>query len=302
MAGADILVTGGSGQVGTELQRLAMPGLRFVAPPRAELDLTQPTSLAAMVADRPWAAIINAAAYTAVDAAEGDPLTAWTVNALAPAALAAAANGAGIPLIHVSTDYVFDGTKPSPYAEEDPVAPLGVYGASKLGGELAVRTSAGRHVILRTAWVLSAHGSNFLKTMLRLAASRPELGVVDDQLGCPTAAADIAAALGVIARRLIDDAAAPSGAYHFVNAGEASWCHLAREIFALSSAAGGPSADVRAITTAEYPTPARRPANSRLATAKLSRDFGIVPRPWREPVGEIVAGLLRTQPATGNQA
>ena len=297
MADRDILVTGGSGQVGTELQRLVLPGLRFVAPTRSELDLSQPESLAAAVAGRPWAAIINAGAYTAVDAAETDPVAAWTVNALAPAALAAASAAAGIPIVHVSTDYVFDGVKPGPYVEEDAVAPLGVYGASKLGGELAVRTGNPRHIILRTAWVLSAHGKNFLKTMLRLAETRPELGVVDDQLGCPTAAADIAATLAALTRRLLDDEAAPTGTYHFVNAGEASWCALAREIFDLSAAAGGPSAAVRAIATADYPTPARRPANSRLATAKLGRDFGIVPRPWQEPVRAIVSESLNPSPA-----
>jgi len=297
VADRDILVTGGSGQVGTELQRLVLPGLRFVAPTRSELDLSQPESLAAAVAGRPWAAIINAGAYTAVDAAETDPVAAWTVNALAPAALAAASAAAGIPIVHVSTDYVFDGVKPGPYVEEDAVAPLGVYGASKLGGELAVRTGNPRHIILRTAWVLSAHGKNFLKTMLRLAETRPELGVVDDQLGCPTAAADIAATLAAITRRLLDDEAAPTGTYHFVNAGEASWCALAREIFDLSAAAGGPSAAVRAIATADYPTPARRPANSRLATAKLGRDFGIVPRPWQEPVRAIVSESLNPSPA-----
>jgi dTDP-4-dehydrorhamnose reductase len=300
VADSDILVTGGSGQVGTELGRLALPGLRFVAPPRAELDLTKPASLAAAVADRPWAAIINAAAYTAVDAAESDPLTAWTVNALAPAALAEAADRTGIPLIHVSTDYVFDGRKVGAYVEDDPIGPLGVYGASKLGGELAVRTSAKRHIILRTAWVVSAHGKNFLKTMLRLAETRPELGVVDDQHGCPTAAADIARTLGIIAGRLIADQASPSGTYHFVNSGEASWCDLALEIFVISRAAGGPSAAVRPINTADYPTPARRPANSRLDTNKLSTDFGITPRSWQEPVSEIIAELLGTSSSNGN--
>jgi dTDP-4-dehydrorhamnose reductase len=215
----------------------------------------------------------------------------WRVNALAPAALAAAA-GAGTPLIHVSTDYVFDGQKPSPYVETDPIAPLGVYGASKAAGELAVRTGARRYVILRTAWVVSPHGSNFVKTMLRLGAERPVLRVVADQRGCPTSAHDIAEALVTITNRHIEDADAPVGAYHFTGAGEATWCDLARYVFDCASAHGRAPPEVQAITTAEYPTPARRPANSRLATDKIGRDFAISPRPWRDAVKDVVDSLL----------
>lgn len=167
-----ILLTGGSGQVGTALRSRAWPdGIALVAPPRQALDLGDPAALAAAVAARPWRAIINAGAYTAVDRAEGELAAAWTINALAPAVLAQAAARAGIPLIQLSTDYVFDGRKPAPYIEADGLAPLGVYGASKAGGELAVRSAGGRHVILRTSWVVSAHGHNFIKTMLRLGAS-----------------------------------------------------------------------------------------------------------------------------------
>ena len=288
-----ILVVGGSGQVGRELAKLAWPaGVSAATPVRGELDLSDARQVNAAVAGEPWGAVINAAAYTAVDKAESDVETAWRVNALGPALLAAATRAAGIPLIHVSTDYVFDGEKDGFYVEADPVGPLGVYGASKLGGEAAVRTGNPRHVIVRTAWVVSAHGANFVKTMLRLAADRPSLRVVDDQRGCPTSAADLAQALATIAVRMAGSADTPLGTYHFVNAGEATWCSFAREIFSASASLGGPFAAVTPIATSEYPTPARRPRNSRLATAKIGRDFGIVPRPWQAATAEVVAALV----------
>ena len=289
---SEILLTGGSGQVGTALRLLAWPGATVVAPGRAELDMADPAALAAMVASRPWALVINCAAYTAVDRAESDVVAAWTVNALAPAALAAACARAGVPILHVSTDYVFDGAKPAPYVETDPVGPLGVYGASKEGGEQTVRTANPRHVILRTAWVVSATGSNFVKTMLRLGAERPLLRVVADQHGCPSSAADIATAIAAIAARQINDANCPCGTWHFTNAGETTWHGFAQEIFVQAAARGGPTPQVEAITTAQYPTPARRPANSRLSTAKIARDFGIAPQPWQAALGPILAQLL----------
>ena len=287
-----ILLTGGGGQVGTEFRRRAPAGFEVVAPGRDELDIGDPDSIAAYMSHRPWAAVINSGAYTAVDRAESDPVAAWKVNALGPAAIAHACAATDTPLIQVSTDYVFDGAKASPYLETDAVGPLGVYGASKEGGEQAVRTAHRRHVILRTAWVVSPHGANFIKTMLRLGATRDRLGVVDDQWGGPTSAGDIADALAVIAQRLIDDAQAPTGAYHFVNAGESTWCGFAREIFALSAARGQPVPQVDAIPTSAYPTPARRPANSRLDTGKITRDFGIQPRPWRAAITDVVEVLL----------
>lgn len=287
-----ILLTGGGGQVGTELRRLAPSDFEIVAPGRGDLDLADPDAIARQVAARPWAAVINSGAYTAVDKAETDPVAAWKINALGPVALALATAQAGIPLLQVSTDYVFDGAKATPYLEDDPVGPLGVYGASKEAGEQAVRTGNPRHVILRTAWVVSPHGGNFIKTMLRLAETRDELRVVDDQRGCPTSAGDIAQTLILIARRLIEDAHAPAGTYHFVNAGEASWCGFAREIFARAEAHGRKPPRVEAITTADYPTPARRPANSRLDTYKLARDFGVTARPWRTAAAEVVDTLL----------
>ncbi|MNK23848.1 dTDP-4-dehydrorhamnose reductase [compost metagenome] len=287
-----ILVTGGAGQVGLELAAAAWPdNVILHTPTRADLDLASIDSVRAAFARTPFAAVINSGAYTAVDKAEADVAAAFAANAMGPAVLAEVTREAGIPLIQVSTDYVFDGSDDGFYAENDPVGPLGVYGASKLAGELAVRSGNPRSVVLRTAWVLSVHRANFLKTMLRLAADRPLLRVVDDQHGCPTSARDIAAALRTITLRMIEDDQAPVGVFHFVNAGETTWAGLAREVFALSAASGGPSAAVEGITTADYPTPARRPANSRLATSKLTRDYGVAPRAWQDAVAEIVAEL-----------
>lgn len=291
-----ILVTGGQGQIGLELARQDWPAdVTVHFPTRAELDIASQPSLATYLRGRRFDAIINCAAYTAVDKAEEERELAFLVNGEAPGWLA----DTGIPLIHVSTDYVFDGSRQGYYTEDDPVAPLGVYGASKLEGERAVHAGQSRSVILRTAWVISAQRHNFLKTMLRIGAAHPKLRVVDDQHGCPTSARDIAGVLHAIVLRLIEDPAAPLGIYHFVNAGEASWCELAREIFALSGAAGGPSPEVEAIATADYPTPAKRPANSRLSTDKIVRDYGIYPRDWRAAVRDIVDELVGPVLRTG---
>ena len=287
-----ILITGGAGQVGLELQAADWPeGVVLHAPTRAELDLGDPASVRAAFAATPFAAVINSGAHTAVDKAEAEVAAAFASNAMGPAVLADATREAGIPLIQVSTDYVFDGSKDGPYAETDPVRPLGVYGASKLAGELAVSSGNPRSVVLRTAWVVSVHRANFLKTMLRLAADRPGLRVVADQHGCPTSARDIAATLKTIILKMIADPDAPTGVYQFVNAGETTWAGLASEIFALSAAVGGPSATVEGIPSSEYTTPAKRPTNSRLSTDKLTRDYGVVPRPWQAAVAEIVNAL-----------
>lgn len=285
----DILLTGGSGQVGARLAALPWPeGVRVHAPARAELDLADPDSVRRAAAARPWGAILSCGAYTAVDRAESEVGTAWAVNALAPAILAEAGARAGIPIVQVSTDYVFSGEKDGFYREDDPVGPIGVYGASKEGGEQAVRTANPRHAILRTAWVVSPDRPSFLRTMLRLAADRDELRVVGDQRGCPTFAGDLAGALQAVTLRLARDPGAPTGTFHFVNGGEASWAEFATAIFAASAARGGPSARVVPITTAEYPTPARRPANSRLDTAKIAQAFGLSPRPWTEALEEAL--------------
>lgn len=289
----DILITGGAGQVGLELARAKWPShVRLHLPTRGQLDLGDAEAVRAAFAATPFRAVINSGAYTAVDKAETEVAAAFAANAMGPAILAEVTRAAGIPLIQVSTDYVFDGSGERDYAETDPVGPLGVYGASKLAGEVAVTTGNPRSVVMRTAWVLSPHRANFLKTMLRLAADRPALRVVQDQEGCPTSARDIADALKTIALRMIDDPDAPTGVYHFVNAGSTTWAGLAREIMALSAARGGPSATVEGITTADYPTPARRPSNSRLDTFKITRDYGIAPRPWKDAVAEIVAELI----------
>jgi dTDP-4-dehydrorhamnose reductase len=292
-----ILVTGANGQLGTELQRLTWPaGVQIVAINVADLDLTDAAAIERYVATghdgQPFAAVINGAAYTAVDKAESDLVTAWAVNAMAPAAFGNACADANIPLVQVSTDYVFAGDKAGAWEVDDAVAPLGVYGASKLGGELAVRTSGARHAIVRTAWVVSAHGNNFVKTMLRVAATNPTLRVVDDQRGSPTSATDLAQALQTIALRLIADADAPTGTFHFSNAGEVTWAGFAREIFGQSAARGGPSAEVVGITTADYPTPAKRPANSLLSHLAIEQAYDIQPRRWQDALGDILDELI----------
>lgn len=294
-----VLVTGAKGQLGTELQRATWPqGWQVVAVDHNTLDLRNTVAVAEAVAaghnGKPFAAVINGAAYTAVDKAEEDQVTAWAVNALAPAAFGHACARAGIPLIQVSTDYVFAGNKPAPASWEvdDPVGPLGVYGASKLGGELAVRTSGARAAIVRTAWVVSAHGHNFIKTMLRVSAERGSLRVVEDQHGSPTSAADLAAALATMAVRLAEDADAPTGVFHFSNAGPTTWAGFAREIFAQSAARGEPTMSVEGIATSDYPTPARRPANSLLSHARIRDAYGIEPRPWTAALSDILGELL----------
>jgi len=292
-----VLVTGAGGQLGTELQRCAWPdGWQVTALDMADLDLRDADAIAAKVAQgvdgQPWAVVINGAAYTAVDKAEADLVTAWAVNAMAPAAFAQACVAAAVPLVQVSTDYVFAGDKAGAWEVDDPVAPLGVYGASKLGGELAVRTSGVRHAIVRTAWVVSAHGNNFVKTMLRVGEARDSLTVVDDQRGSPTAAADLAQALRTIAVRLVDDPQAPTGTFHFSNAGDISWADFAIEIFRQSALRGGPEAAVVRIPSSDYPTPARRPANSLLSHDAIRAAYDIEPRDWRAALSDILDELI----------
>lgn len=288
-----ILVTGGSGQVGTGIAKANRDRFDIVAPARAALDLSDRASVENILASGNWAAIISAGAYTTVDKAEGEQDVAFAINGEAPGIIAQIAADRSIPLVHVSTDYVFDGSKDGFYNEDDPVAPLGAYGGSKEAGERAVRSAGGRHLILRTAWVVSPWGNNFVKTMLRLGAEREKLGVVADQIGCPTSAADIAETLLTLTERLIADEQAPTGTYHFVNAGQASWHDLATHIFKRAAQHDRMSPKVDAITTADYPTPAKRPANSRLATNKISRDFHITPRPWRNAIDDILETLLK---------
>jgi dTDP-4-dehydrorhamnose reductase len=284
-ADGPILLTGGAGQIGGALRSLAAAyGTEIVAPDRNQLDLRDLTAISRFVADGPWSLVINSAAYTAVDKAESEPELAFRINADAPAALARAAADKGIGIVHVSTDYVFDGTKNDPYIETDPVAPLGVYGKSKALGEASVISAGGSHAIVRTAWIVSSGGGNFLNSMIRLAREKSELRVVNDQLGCPTNAGDVAKALLAIGMQL----KGRQGIWHCVNSGEASWHQLARFIFDYLDRQGIATPRLVAIPTTEYPTPAQRPANSRLCTDKLEREFNITMRPWQDAIGDIL--------------
>ncbi|MFP7572461.1 dTDP-4-dehydrorhamnose reductase [Marivita sp. S2033] len=285
-----ILVFGRTGQVASELQRQA----DVTALGRDRADLSDPQACAAIIAELKPAVVINAAAYTAVDKAEEDEATALTVNAAAPGAMAGACARLSIPFLHVSTDYVFDGSGARAWRESDPVQPQNAYGGTKLAGEEAVRASGARHIILRTAWVFSAHGSNFVKTMLRLGETRDALRVVDDQIGGPTPAADIAATLLTLAEYMQGGGmydGAPSGAtggtYHYAGAPHVSWAGFAREIFAEA----GRDVTVTGIPSADYPTPAQRPLNSRLDCAKLASDFGIMPADWQGGLRAVLQEL-----------
>jgi dTDP-4-dehydrorhamnose reductase len=290
-----LLLMGGNGQLGCELRRLAWPaGYIITAFDRGELDIAQREQVVATVARERPDIVINAAAYTAVDRAETEPDIAWASNCTGPANLASACHKAAIPLIHISTDYVFDGSKAGPYCEDDPVHPLGVYGESKEAGDRAVRGALASHMILRTAWLYSAHGHNFVKTMLRLGQERPVLRVVADQIGSPTSAADIAAAIGAIVQQV---AAGNTGwgTYHFAGGGAVTWHGFAEAIFELAAPWRGAAPRVEAITTADYPTPARRPANSVLDCSKIAAAFGIVPRPWRAALAEVIRELYESR-------
>lgn len=283
-----LLVFGAGGQVGTELRRATLPpGMTLAALDRGGLDIADPAAIRAAIRRERPDLVVNAAAYTAVDRAEGEAEAAFAINATAPGEIAAACAGAGIRLVHISTDYVYDGAKTGPYVEGDPISPLGVYGRSKAAGDAAVAAALAEHVILRTAWVYSAHGGNFVKTMLRLASERPSLRVVADQHGSPTAAADIAAAIIAIAAR-IEAGEGRWGVFHFTGAGATTWHRFAE---AIVSFAGG-NVPVAAITTADYPTPARRPANSVLDCAKIAAAYGVAARPWRDALAEVVAELF----------
>ena len=281
-----LLLLGGNGQVGRELRRSLSPLGELVVATRdgsgadVAADFDAPAALATMIRDVRPDVVVNAAAYTAVDKAEADADAAFRINAEAPAAIAAACADTRALLVHYSTDYVFDGSASRPYREDDATAPLGVYGASKLAGEEAIRASGARHAILRTAWVYASHGRNFLLTMLRLAGERDELRVVADQVGTPTSAAWIADATAAVLRHGVTDA----GTWHLVASGQTSWHGFASAIIEDAHALGllARTPTVMPIATADFPTPAQRPANSVLDTARLRSDFGIVPQDWRD--------------------
>lgn len=294
-----ILLLGAGGQLGREITaRAADKGLDLTGLDHTALDICDPVAVArALEAHRPDA-VVNAAAYTAVDKAESEPELAARINAFAPAHIAERCARYRTPLIHVSTDYVFDGTKPTPYVEQDPVAPLGVYGRTKAAGEAAVRSAAERHIIVRTSWVYGAHGHNFLKTVLRLARERERLTIVADQRGCPTATRDLAEAL-LVAAEAARNGDTRWGTYHFAGDGATTWHGFAAEIVRVAGPRLGRTPEVAPITTAEYPTPARRPANSQLASDLFHRTFGLRAAPWRQRVAEVVDALLAEAPAAG---
>jgi dTDP-4-dehydrorhamnose reductase len=291
-----ILVFGSMGQVGYEVCRLPPPaGFEVLGLDRAGVDVADPAAVAAAVAAAAPAVVVNATAYTAVDRAESEPEAAMALNRDAPEHMARACAAAGIPLIHISTDYVYDGAKTGPYLETDPVAPLNVYGRTKLEGERAVRAATPRHVILRTSWVYGPRRANFVRTMLRLGSERPELGVVADQHGCPTAAADLARAILAIAGRLTNDPPTEAfGVFHACGAGPTTWHGFAAAIFDLAARRGAPLPRLRAIATSAYPTPARRPVNSVLDTTRLEAAYGLRLPPWPDSLAACLDEIFRT--------
>ncbi|MUG05429.1 dTDP-4-dehydrorhamnose reductase [Bombella sp. ESL0378] len=292
MAKPSILVIGRTGQLATSLQKLG--GERVVAVGRPEADLQQPESLAQVIDAHKPAFIVNAAAWTAVDLAESEQEAAKQGNHTGPARLAEEAAKRGIPLIHVSTDYVFDGTKGAPYKESDPIHPVTAYGRTKAEGEAAVLQAQPRSIILRTAWVYSDHGKNFVKTMLNAGAKAPHLRVVGDQRGNPTSSDDLAAVILEILRKIEETGwqDAYAGIFHASGAGEATWYELAHYALEQAVQYGQPMPGMEAITTADWPTPAARPADSRLDNSKLQRVFGVRLPHWQESVARVVKALL----------
>jgi dTDP-4-dehydrorhamnose reductase len=300
-----LYVIGGEGQVARSLRDAAArdKSIVFGHSSRLEIDLLRPSSIDRALADFRPDVVINPAAYTAVDKAESEPEQAFAINRDGARTVAAAAAKQGAPIIHFSTDYVFDGKKTGPYVESDPVAPLGVYGQSKLDGEREVAAANPRHVILRTSWIYAPFGANFVRTMLRLAAERDGLRVVDDQVGCPTYAPDIAVAAIALASKLVGSSWQPHhhvGVTHLAGPDAMSWCAFARAIVAEAAKRGRRSVPVDPISTSDYPTPAARPANSRLSTARLASVFGIQLPPLTDSLNDCLDRLL--QAPTGEKS
>jgi dTDP-4-dehydrorhamnose reductase len=291
---ATVLVIGCRGQVGRELMTARLPaGMARIGLGHDDLDLTNRNAVRRVIDRCRPALIVNAAGYTAVDRAESEPQAAFAANADGPAHLAAAAAATGSSLVHLSTDYVFDGAKAGAYTEDDPLGPLGVYGASKAAGEQAVRARLEHHVILRTSWIFGMHGANFVKTMLRLGREREQLRVVTDQRGCPTGAADIADAIFAIAHQLVIERRGDVwGTYHFAGTGPTTWYEFAEAIFERAKRFWGRRPVVVPITTADYPTPARRPAASVLDCTRFERIFALPRRPWTERLDAVLHNLL----------
>ena len=284
-----ILISGKTGQVAIELQKQLASLGELIVLGRDELDLSQPAQIRAQVRAHQPDLIINAAAHTAVDLAESEPELAFAINGTAPGVFAEEAAALGIPLIHYSTDYVFDGTKSAPYTEDDVPCPLGVYGKSKLMGERAITAVGGKHLILRTSWVYSAHGKNFLLTMQRLLQQKPELRVVADQIGAPTWAGTIAQSTRALIERWQAGEAGAWGTYHLSAAGETSWFGFTQAIAEPLIAQGKPCATLEAIPASAYPTPAARPQNSRLDCSRLGREWHVTQPHWRAALDECLA-------------
>jgi dTDP-4-dehydrorhamnose reductase len=284
-----ILVTGANGQVGHELtlqREYAGQVLRCL--PREQFDITDPDMVNARMAELKPALVINAAAYTAVDRAETEAEQAFAVNRYGVALLAEACSRHAVPLLHISTDYVFDGRQKNAYREDAPVNPAGIYGKSKLAGEMEIRQRLEKHIILRTSWVFGAHGHNFVKTMLRLGRERRELKIVNDQFGGPTAAADIAEALLRIGQKILSEKNIPWGTYHFSGAPDTTWYRFAEEIFRQARKSGYQPPNLEPITSDEYPTPAKRPTNSALDCGKIERNFGITRPDWKRGLARVL--------------
>lgn len=294
-----VVVFGSGGQLGRELARAPLAhGIELVLRSRAQQDIADPAGVNALFDEHRPAFVINAAAYTAVDAAESNQSAALRANRDGPAVLARACAAYDAALVHVSTDYVFEGSSSEAYAEEHDVNPLNVYGASKLSGEQAVREELARHLIVRASWVYGALGQNFVTAMLKLGRERERVSVVADQWGRPTAAKELAAALlrmvGACASAERADGSAPWGTYHFADQGQTNRFELASYVIALQAEARGRGAKVEPIDTSAYPLPARRPMRAVLDTSKIERTFGIAPRPWRDAVADVVRELLAT--------
>jgi len=284
-----LLLTGAGGQLGVALQRCPLPsGWTLVPFDRAALDLRDRRMIEEVLDAAPWSAVINAAAYTAVDRAEDDADEAWRVNATGPATLGAACARRGVPVVHVSTDYVFSGRKVGAWAVDDAAQPINVYGKTKRAGEIALRAAGVHHAIVRTSWLYAPRGANFVTTMLRLAATQDIVRVVDDQFGRPTAASELADFLLMLAIRLVEKPHLVTGTFHFANAGVASWADFATELFRQSALRGGPTAQVEPIASSLYASPALRPTNSVLDLSRLHEAFCIEPRHWKAALSDTL--------------
>ena len=284
-----VLVFGKSGQLATALR--AHAGISVLALGRADVDITSVNAVRAAIRQHQPGLVINASAYTAVDKAEAERDAALALNATAPGIMAVCSAEAGAAFVHVSTDYVFDGEQGAPYAECHPTSPVNFYGETKLRGEQAVLNASDRAAVIRTSWVFSAGGANFVRTMLRLAGDRHEIGVVGDQHGRPTGASDLAEACLAVGERMAAADGSATGIFHFANAGDATWANFAEAVMKEAAGLGLKHARIRHITTPDYPTPAKRPRDSRLATSRIEALMGRATRPWSAPLREALLAL-----------